>query len=96
MENALIRVDLNATPSDRFALVQKLIITIEQIVCTTLGLLILSGDGKVYTIGYNDPEPVSFISLLSLLQRQLLQYVFLLFSRPYGSSSAFRLFPLLK
>ena len=63
MENTLIRFDLSATMVDRFTVVQKLPITMEQVVCTALGLLILSGDGKVYTISYNDQEPVSFIFL---------------------------------
>lgn len=59
MENNLFRVDLNAAPEDRYAFVQKLSIAVEQIVCTALGLLILSCDGKVYSINYSDAEPVS-------------------------------------
>lgn len=45
--------------ADRYTEVHKLSITIEQMICTALGLLILSSDGKVYVIGYTDPEPVS-------------------------------------
>ncbi len=63
MENILIRLDLSAATVDRFTVVQKLPITMEQVVCTALGLLILSGDGKVYTISYNDQEPVSLVLL---------------------------------
>lgn len=59
VENNLFRVDLSAALEDRYALVQKLSIAIEQVVCTALGLLILSSEGKVYTINYNDAEPVS-------------------------------------
>ncbi|XP_057380553.1 E3 ubiquitin-protein ligase HERC2-like [Daphnia carinata] len=58
IENTLIRLDLNAsTTTDRYTEVHKFSITIEQMICTALGLLILSGDGKVYIIGYTDPEP---------------------------------------
>lgn len=58
IENTLIRLDLNAsTMADRYTEVHKLSITIEQMICTALGLLILSSDGKVYVIGYTDPEP---------------------------------------
>lgn len=64
MENNLFRVDPNAALEDRYALVQKLSITIEQVVCTALGLMILSCDGKVYTINYSDAEPVSVRCLL--------------------------------
>ncbi|XP_059351349.1 uncharacterized protein LOC130697040 [Daphnia carinata] len=58
IENTLIRLDLNAsTTADRYTEVHKLSIAIEQMICTALGLLILSSDDKVYIIGYTDPEP---------------------------------------
>jgi hypothetical protein len=82
MENTLIRLDLSAATVDRFTVVQKLPITIDQVVCTALGLLILSGDGKVYTISYNDQEPVSLVLLRLLIFRYMCnKIIFRLFTK---------------
>lgn len=94
IENTLIRLDLNAsTMADRYTEVHKLSITIEQMICTALGLLILSSDGKVYVIGYTDPEPVSlrYLRIRSCTRTyQMLLFFFLL--RPSEFSRVFRLF----
>lgn len=79
-ENTLVRLDLSATMVDRYTVVQKLPITIEQIVCTALGLLILSSDGKVHTICYNDQEPVSLVLFnFNCLNSHVFFEIFILF-----------------
>ena len=54
--SVLVRLDLSGSAMER-TLVKKLSIGVEHVHCTPFGLILLSSDGHVHTVCYNDAEP---------------------------------------
>lgn len=70
---------MSDAPFHAGSLVQKFNISIIQVVCTPLGLLVLSSEGRVFTLCYKDPEPVSQIDAFD--QFGFIQLLLFAFSR---------------